>query len=404
MAQAPVATLSYSSPSPKTPVAVKTPLHSRIGVGTYLALQLIGAAFPLAGGFLVFGWRAAGVTVTVVCVAMATAFLLQRVGWRGRQVQLIHVLWLAVLLSLMLPAHLFCWGPVDGHILWPILPAAGITLALLTWLLGGLGGQRVSAAVVTLLILFAFFHTLLTPRYVLRIDRLFWGDLMRADPTATANAGSSSWLSRWAGSPYDSTQVDPTGDVLLAYTSAQQHPDRASLTMQMLIRDHMPPLENLIIAGQSSAIGNASAAAIILGGLFLLFRGLIDFRIPLFGTLSAMAALLILPVPIIITNTTTEWRWLAFREHYLGWPLALTFVNYEILASPLLLTLFYLANTPGLRPLTHRGRSIFAIALGIVSAIFILYASAAVGPYIALLAVSLATPTLDRLIHPCPLV
>lgn len=392
-----------SAPARKAPAAAPLPLHSRIRVRSYLALQLIGAAFPLAAGFLVFGWRGAGATATVVGFALATAIFFQRIGWRGRQVKLIHVLWLALLVSLMLPAHLFYWGPIDGRIVWPLLPAAGITLAMLSWLLGGLGGQRVSPAVVTVLILFALFHGLLTPRYVLRVDRLFWGDLLRFDP-APGDTGSSSWLSRWAGSPYDSTQTEPTGDVLLAYTSAQQHPDRASLTMQMLIRDHMPPLENLIIAGQSSTLGNASAAAVILGGLFLLHRGLIDFRIPLFGVLSAMAALLVLPVPIIITNTTTEWRWLAFREHYLGWPLALTFVNYEILASPLLLTLFYLANTPGLRPLTRRGRSIFAIALGIVAAIFMLYVSTAIGPYIALLIVSLATPTLDRLIHPHTLV
>jgi Na+-translocating ferredoxin:NAD+ oxidoreductase RnfD subunit len=398
---APAAPLSSGTPR-KAPIAAPTPLHSRIHVRTYLALQLVGAAFPLAGGFLVFGWRAVGVTAVVVFTALATAIFFQRIGWRGRQVKLIHVFWLAILVSLMLPAHLFAWGALDGRIVWPLLPAAGITLTMLSWLLGGLGGQRVSPAVVTVLILFALFHGLLTPRYVLRADRLFWGDLLRADPTPRDSG--SPWLSRWAGSPYDSTQTDPTGDVLLAYTSSQQRPDRSSLTMQMLIRDRMPPLENLIIAGQSSAIGSASAAAVILGGLFLLHRGLIDFRIPLFGTLSAMAALLILPVPIIITNTTTDWHWLAFRDHYLGWALDLTLVNYEILASPLLLTLFYLANTPGLRPLTHRGRSIFAIALGIVSAIFMLYASAAVGPYIALLAVSLATPTLDRLIHPRTLV
>jgi Na+-translocating ferredoxin:NAD+ oxidoreductase RnfD subunit len=373
-------------------------------VGTYLSLQIIAATFPLAAGFLAFGWRAVGATATVVMVALATAILLQRIDWRGRQVKLIHVLWLAILVSLMLPPHLFSWVPVDGHIVWPLLPAAGITLAMLSWLLGGLGGQRVSPSVVTVLILFALFHEPLTPRYVLRVDRLFWGDLLKADPSGPSVSANHQWLTRSVGSLYDSTQTEPPGDELLAYTSAQEHPDRASLTMQMLIRDRMPPLENLIIAGQSSAIGNASAAAIIIGGLFLLYRGLIDFRIPLFGTLSAMAALLILPVPIFITNTTTEWRWLAFREHYLGWPVALTFVNYEILASPLLLMLFYLANTPGLRPITRRGRSIFAIALGTISAVFILYASAAVGPYIALLAVSLATPTLDRLIHPRTLV
>jgi Na+-translocating ferredoxin:NAD+ oxidoreductase RnfD subunit len=172
----------------------------------------------------------------------------------------------------------------------------------------------------------------------------------------------------------------------------------------MLIRDRMPPLENLIVGGQSSTIGNASAIAIIAGGLFLLYQGLIDFRIPLLGTLSAMAAMLTLPIPIYITEAAAQWRWFAFRPHYLGWPTALTFVNYEVFASPLLFTLFFLATAPGLRPITRRGRAIFAILLGILSAVFQLYASVMIGPYIALLATVLLTPTLDRAIRPRTLV
>jgi Na+-translocating ferredoxin:NAD+ oxidoreductase RnfD subunit len=114
--------------------------------------------------------------------------------------------------------------------------------------------------------------------------------------------------------------------------------------------------------------------------------------------------MLILPIPIYITEAGAHWRWFAFRPHYLGWPTALTFVNYEIFASPLLFTLFFLATAPGLRPITRRGRAIFAIFLGILSAVFQLYASVAIGPYIALLVTVLLTPTLDRAIRPRTLV
>jgi Na+-translocating ferredoxin:NAD+ oxidoreductase RnfD subunit len=131
---------------------------------------------------------------------------------------------------------------------------------------------------------------------------------------------------------------------------------------------------------------------------------LIDFRIPLLGTIVAMIAMLILPIPVFITDAGAQWRWFAFRPHYLGWPAAATFVNYEIFASPLLFTLFYLATTPGLRPVTKRGRAVFAILLGLLSAVFQLYASAAIGPYIALLMTVLLTPTLDRVMKPRPLV
>jgi Na+-translocating ferredoxin:NAD+ oxidoreductase RnfD subunit len=381
-----------------------SPLHSGIGVGTFLTLQILSTLFPLTAGLLVYGWRTAGTTMVVVASALATMAILRQVGWHGRQVRMWHCLWLAIIVSLMLPAHLFTLTLVNGRPVWPILPAAGVTLALLSWLLGGLGTQRVPPSVVTVLLLFVLFHELMAPRYVLRLDRLFTGDLLNAEPEAAETSEQAPWISRRPASGYDAVREEPVGDVLLAYTASQQRPERASVTMQMLIRDQMPPLENLIIAGHSGVIGNGSAIAIIAGGLFLLLQGLIDFRIPLLGTLAAMVGLLVLPIPVYITDLGAEWHWLAFRTHYLGWATALTFVNYEIFASPLLLTLFYLATAPGLRPITRRGRAIFAILLGLLSAVLQLYASVAMGPYIALLVIVLLTPTLDRFIRPRTLV
>jgi Na+-translocating ferredoxin:NAD+ oxidoreductase RnfD subunit len=365
---------------------------------------MVATLFPLTAGFLIFGWRAVGTTAAVVGSAMLAMGILRQVGWRGRQVRMWHGLWLAIIVSLMLPAHLFSLAPLGGYVVWPILPAAGVTLALLSWLLGGLGTQRVPPSVVTILLLFVLFHDLMTPRYVLRADHLFTGDLFNADPAAPSTPQRLPWISRSPFTGFDAIRAEPASDDLLAYTSAQQRPERASVTMQMLIRDQMPPLENLIVAGHSAVIGNGSALALIAGGLFLLYQGLIDFRIPLLGTFAAMAGLLVLPVPVYITDLGAQWHWLAFRGHYLGWPTAMTFVNYEIFASPLLLTLFYLATVPGLRPITRRGRAIFAIGLGLLSAVLQLYASVSMGPYIALLIIILLTPTLDRIIRPRPLV
>ena len=329
------------------PAAATSPLHSGICVPMFLSLQITATLFPLAAGIAIYGWRALGTTGVVVTSAMGSMAVLRLVGWRGRQVRMWHCLWLSLIVSLMLPAHLLTTVPLGGQIVWPILPAAGMTLALLSWLLGGLGTQRVPPSVVTILLLFVLFHDFLTPRYVLRVDRLFAGDLLNSDPTPEELSDQNPWYSRTPPTGFDSLFREPVGDKLLAYTSSQQRPERASLTVQMLIRDQMPPLENLIVGGNSNVIGCASAVAIIAGGLFLLFQGMIDFRIPLLGVLSATAALLAFPIPVYITEAGAQWRWFAFRAHYLGWGTAITFVNYEILASPLLFTLIYLATAPG---------------------------------------------------------
>ncbi|MGA2583774.1 MAG: RnfABCDGE type electron transport complex subunit D [Tepidisphaeraceae bacterium] len=384
---------------------VPTPLHSGIGVGTFILLNTLAALFPLMAGCLLFGWRAVGVTTVVVFTSILAGMIWRHVGRRGAQVKIGHCVWLGILLSLMLPAHLFTTSTIDGQIPWPILPGGAIACITLSWLLSGLGAERVSPPVATILILFVLFHTILTPRYVLWPDRVGRGDLLRVDTSAQPPIFKDPWImSPPTVAGPDALQREPVADKLIAYTSAQQRPDRASITLEMLIRDEMPPLEDLIIGGQVGTIGNASAVGVIIGGLFLLYRGMLDFRLPLFGVIAAMITLLILPIPVLITDQGPHWHWLAFREHYLGWPTAITFVNYEIMASPLLLTLFFLANSPAIRPITRRGRTVFSLSLGALAAICQLYFSVAIGPYIALLVIGLLTPMLDRTLRPKTLV
>jgi Na+-translocating ferredoxin:NAD+ oxidoreductase RnfD subunit len=54
--------------------------------------------------------------------------------------------------------------------------------------------------------------------------------------------------------------------------------------------------------------------------------------------------------------------------------------------------------------MTRRARTIFAPLIGLLAAIFQLYASVSIGPYLALLAASLLTPWLDRPFRPRTLV
>jgi electron transport complex protein RnfD len=172
----------------------------------------------------------------------------------------------------------------------------------------------------------------------------------------------------------------------------------------MILRDRLPPLEDLILGGEPGAIGAGCTLFVIIGGLFLLYRGLIDWHIPMLAALTAWMAFCILPIPVVITDMGTQWCWLALRPRYLGWPTALTLANYELLGSPLLFVAFFVATSPQTRPMSRRGRAVYGVALGVLSAVAQLYGSVAVGPYVAMLLISLASPHLDRLFKPKTLV
>jgi NQR2, RnfD, RnfE family len=366
---------------------------------TQYCTMLVPAGVTLViAGLLLYGFPALACILVVLGTTWASVVVWRRIGWRGRQLRLGPCLWMALLLSLMLPANLLSFR--HPNVTWPVVPAAGILLVIVYWFLTGLGSGRVHAVLATYLALVILFHPVLIPHNVLRFDHVLAGNLFDAQTIDTTMPRTVPWIFQRSSSG-DSPAIDdpsPAGEQLGAYTSGRQRPDRAGVSLQMLLRDQMPPLEDLILGGQPGPIGISSAIAVIMGGLLLLYRGLIDYRIPLLAVIAAYIALLVLPVPVVITDTGTQWHWLAFRPEYLGWPVAITFVNYEMLASPLLFVVFFLATSPQLHPSSGIATAFYAILLGLLCAPAQLYGSVDVAPYIALFLACMITPTLDHIL------
>lgn len=384
--------------------------------GGFVTAQIAGLLVPLAAGIVAFGWRAAICIALVVGGAAIGWCAWQLVGRRGRHLHLSHTLWLALMLVALLPAHLaggVAQGPSGGPAvsLWPALPAAGLLLAGLSWLLGGTTGGRINAALICyLLLLVVLGGGALMPHLVLRSERAVIGDLMDYRREPTGELAVTPWVVRPPVYVSDATWQLPAADRLSLYTVGLDQPERRQFTLESLIRDRMPPMEDLIVLGQPAGIGLASAAAVISGGLFLIFRGLSDARIPVISLSTAYLTLLIAPIPAAITREGPAWTWFPglggtaglssewpwVRLGSVGWDVGLTFVHYELLAGPMLFIAFFLAPLPSLRPLAGRWRVGYALMLGPLMALSQLYGSVAFGPFIALLAVSLLTPAIDR--------
>lgn len=372
-----------------------------VGVTGFYLSHFLGAVIPLIAGLVLYGRYGAAVVAAVMGSAAVAVVVWRRIGPRGRALHWSHCMWLALLLGLMLPANLSAPPLPNAVPAWPLLPAAGLLLIVLVWLFGGLGGGHVHPVIITYLLLVICFAPMLVPHRVLNLNHLLTGDLLRSAPV-DARTARESWYRR-QHPPVDAEYQDPAAELLTRYTSGRERPQRRWLPLQGLLRDSMPPLEDFIVAGQPGAVGTSSVIAVIMGGLFLLYRGIIDYRIPLLTCAAAYATMLVLPIPAVITDAP-QWRWAAFRTADMNWSVGVTFVNYEMMASPLIFTALFLATTPAVRPMTRRGRTIYALALGIVAGVLQLYLSVSYGPYLALLLVSLLTPTLDALFRVKPAV
>jgi Na+-translocating ferredoxin:NAD+ oxidoreductase RnfD subunit len=388
--------------APSRPLIASAVPSGGMGVGGFYFTHFLGAIFPITAGIALYGWHAAAVTLAVVASAAGAVWFWRGIGPRGRMLHYPQALWMGLLLALMLPAHL-AGDTNNGSMLWPILPVAGLVLVILLWLLGGLGGGHVHPVVATYLLMVICFGGALVPHRVLNRSHLLTGELFHTGPADARMLQNEPWIGR-RNSPSDADYLEPTAERLTRYTSGRQTVRaRKWMDIQGLLRDSMPPLEDFIIAGQPGPVGISSVIAVIIGGLFLLYRGIIDFRVPLLTCLTAYVALLFLPIPAVIDNGP-QWRWAAFGTPANGWSIGLTFVNYEMMASPLIFVAFFLATSATVRPMTRRGRTVFAILLGLACAASQLYLSVSFGPYLALLLVSWITAPLDRVFRVKPLV
>jgi Na+-translocating ferredoxin:NAD+ oxidoreductase RnfD subunit len=365
--------------------------HGGITIPNFFAMHVTGACFPLVAGLLLYGWRAGASIVAVLITAAIAVAVWRRIGARGGQLRFSHSLWLALLLGLTLPPHLLTdtfHTRGDATVAtWPLLPAAALIIVPLIWLLGGLGTGRLHPVIIANLILVALFGGLLEPHYTLQRQRIIVGDVLdvnRSDPDEPLRG-------RWISAPpiagHDAVRVpDLASQQLIEYTSPLRRKSGQTMLLETLIRDQMPPIEDLIVGGHPGPIGTSCQIAVIIGGLFMLYRGVIDYRIPLLIILAAYVAILTL------------------MPRGAGAAIAMTFANYEVMASPLLFMAFFLATSSSIRPMARRARMIYAIFLGLVSGAAQLYLSVSVGPYIALLIAGVFAAALDRFFKPRTLV
>lgn len=105
------------------------------------------------------------------------------------------------------------------------------------------------------------------------------------------------------------------------------------------------PVKYLLLGNVGGSLGETSALAIIIGGFYLLIRGVIDWRIPA----SILSTVFILS---LIT-------WIIAPQKYFS-------PSFHLLAGGLMLGAFFMATDPVTTPVTKLGRIIFGIGVGIL--------------------------------------
>lgn len=131
----------------------------------------------------------------------------------------------------------------------------------------------------------------------------------------------------------------------------------------------------------SGSIGEVSALALIIGGLYLIYKKVISYRIPVFyiGTVAAFVSI------YSLTSST------GFDLNYL---------LLHLCSGGLLLGAIFMATDFVTSPMTSKGQIIFAIGCGVITALIRLFGAYPEGVSFAIIIMNLTVPLIDRFTVP----
>jgi electron transport complex protein RnfD len=138
----------------------------------------------------------------------------------------------------------------------------------------------------------------------------------------------------------------------------------------------VPSITDALLGTIGGSIGETSALLLLLGGLYLIYRGIISIRIP--GLYIGTVAILTL----IIT----------------GFDVQTTILH--VLAGGLILGAFFMATDYASSPITAKGQVIYAIGMGVITVVIRMYGGYPEGVSYSILLMNVVAPLIDKYTKP----
>jgi len=295
--------------------------HIRSGETTQrIMLDVIIALLPaLFAGIYYFGMRSLIVTLVSVVFAVAAEVAMQKILKRPVTVNDLSAVVTGILLAFNVPSTAPLWMVAIGSI---------FAIAVAKHCFGGLG------------------HNFINPALAARAMLL------------------ASWPVRMTSSAF----LTPGADAVSSATPL------AALSSGAL--DTLPSIMDLFVGNVAGCIGETSALALLIGGLYLVYRGVISLRTPVayIGTVAILSFIL------------------GGFDPYIA--------IYHVLAGGLFLGAIFMATDYSSSPMTAKGQIIMGLGAGILTTLIRFYGAYPEGVSYSILLMNVATPLIDRFTMP----
>ena len=286
-----------------------------------IMLNVIIALIPaLAASVWLFGLRVLLVCAVTVSVGVLSEYIARKVMKRHNTIGDLSAVVTGLILAFNLPVSIPLWMAAIGSV---------IAIVVAKQFFGGIGQNFVNPAIAGRIILMVSFPTAMT-----------------------------TWTAPFA---YKSTQGTITTATPLAAEESE-----------------LPSLLEMFLGMRGGSLGETCAAALIIGGLYLIIRKIISPSIPLsfIGTVAVI---------MLIAGKGD-----------------LSFVAYQLLSGGLMLGAFFMATDYATSPINFKGKIIFGIGCGIITSMIRLFGSLPEGVSFAIILMNILVPHIENLTTPKP--
>lgn len=280
--------------------------------------------------FYQFGLPAFSTTLLCIIAAVATEFLVQK--WQGKPITVNDgsAFLTGLLLAMNIPSTIPWYMPVIGSV---------VAIGVAKHTMGGLGYNIFNPALVGRAFLLASWPIAMTswPEMASKIDGV--------------------------------TSATPLGILKL----------QGYEKLVAVFGDKLEMYKALFLGTRSGSMGETSAILLILGGIYLIYRGYINWQVP---------------VCMIGTVGILTWAFGGQAGLFTGDPLL------NMISGGLILGAFFMATDMVTIPITLKGQIIFAVGAGAITTLIRLVGGYPEGVCYSILLMNSVTPLIDRLVKP----
>jgi electron transport complex protein RnfD len=157
-----------------------------------------------------------------------------------------------------------------------------------------------------------------------------------------------------------------------------------------LFRDQLPPWHDTVLGTVGGGIGETCTVALVLGGLYLMYRGFLRWQGVVAALLAGATFAAVLPVRL-----GGEWVWLPALIGQEAFPAGTGWVLFQLTGGGFLLSVLIFGADPMTSPLTTRGHVAFAIGIGALTMAARWFGITPGSSYWAVLAMNTLVPLID---------